>query len=133
MESYQVDIYKSHRVQERNGVPYIVVKSGDSVESLAKELDMMRWQFYKYNDLADNAKLAPGDELYIKPKKRKAAKEFPVLVCDSSETMRHISQAYAVKLRLLYKRNGMKPGDEPTAGQEIYLRGWKPGVKHGWF
>jgi len=132
-ESILVDIYKNHRTKERNGVLYIVVKVGDSVESLAKELEMMRWQIYKYNDLADNARLVPGDEIYIKPKKRKAAKEYPIHVCDSGETMHHISQANAVKLQLLYKRNGMKPGEEPEVGQEIYLRGWKPGLKHGWF
>jgi len=132
-EGYQVDIYRNHKVMERNGVPYIVVKAGDSMESLAKELEMMRWQLYKYNDLADNAKIAPGDEIYIKSKKRRAAKEFPIHVCDSGETMKTISHNYAVKLRLLYKRNGMKPGEEPEAGQEIYLRGWKPGLKHWWF
>ncbi len=132
-ETYRVDIYSNHRVKERNGVAYVVVKAGDSVESLAKELDMMRWQIYKYNDLPDNAKLAVGDVIYVKPKKRRAAKEFPIHVCDSGETMQRISQTYAVKLKLLYKRNGIKAGEEPEAGQEIYLRGWKPGLKHGWF
>ena len=132
-DTYLVDIYRNHQAKERNGVTYIIVKAGDSVESLAKELEMMRWQICKYNDLAEDAKLVPGDEIYTKPKKRKAAKEFPIHVCDTGETMHHISQASAVKLRLLYKRNGMKPGHEPEAGQEIFLRGWKPGLKHGWF
>lgn len=132
-ESYLVDIYSNHRVKVRNGVAYIVVKAGDSVESLAKELEMMRWQIYKYNDLPDNAVLNIGDEIYVKPKKRRAAKEYPMHICDSSETLQKISQTYAVKLKLLYKRNGIKPGDVPEAGQEIYLRGWKPGLKHGWF
>ncbi|SDB84063.1 glucosaminidase domain-containing protein [Williamwhitmania taraxaci] len=132
-DTYLVDIYKNHPELVRNGVLYIVVKAGDSVESLAKELEMMPWQIYKYNDLPRDTKLVPGDEVYIKPKKRQAAKGFPVHICESGETMHKISQTNAIKLRLLYKRNGMEPGQEPEAGQEIFLRGWKPGLKHGWF
>lgn len=130
--SYTVDIYKQHRVSERNGVQYVVVKDGDTFESLARELEMMRWQLFKYNDLPKDASLTTGEVLYVKPKHRKASREYPTYVADSGETLWHISQQYAVKLKMLYKRNGLKPGEEPVAGQEIYLRGWKPGVKRGW-
>jgi len=130
--SYFVDIYKQHRVSETNGVQYVVVKEGDSFESLAKELEMMRWQLFKYNDLPKDAILTSGEVLYVKPKHRSASREYPIHVVDSSETLQQISQQYAVKLKMLYKRNGMKQGEEPTVGQEIYMRGWKPGVKRGW-
>lgn len=129
---YTVDIYHQHRVQLRNNVQFVVAKEGDTFESLAKELEMMKWQLYKYNDLPKDAAIAPGDILYIKPKRRSAAQEYPIHVADSGETLQHISQHYAIKLKMLYKRNGMKPGEEPVGGQEIYLRGWKPGLKNGW-
>ena len=130
--SYFVDIYKQHRVSETNGVKYVVAKEGDSFESLAKELEMMRWQLFKYNDLPKDATITSGEVLYVKPKRRSASREYPTHIVDSSETLQQISQKYAVKLKMLYKRNGLKPGEEPIAGQKIYMRGWKPGVKKGW-
>ena len=129
---YTVDIYRQHRVLVQNGVQFIVAKEGDTFESLAKELEMMRWQLLKYNDLPRNAAVAVGDTLYIKPKRRSASRENAIVVLDSGETLQQISQRYAVKLKMLYKRNGIKPGEEPEGGEQIYLRGWKPGVKRGW-
>jgi LysM repeat protein len=103
-----------------NNVKYIVVKPGDSFMKIAKEMDMGVWQLYKYNDLNKNAKLVPGQLLYIQPKKRKS-KEKQHLV-KPGETMYDISQQYGVKVKSLYKYNFIPVGDQPKAGDTIYLR-----------
>lgn len=125
-DNYEIDLYKTRPVFTRNRVKYIVAKDGDTFESLARELDLMPWQLYRYNDLTRDSVIRPGQELYIQPKRRKADRSNPVHTVEQGETMYKISQMYGVKLKSLYQKNRMKPGDEPEDGQLIYLRKRKP-------
>jgi LysM repeat protein len=103
-----------------NKIKYIVVKPGDSFMKIAKELDMGVWQLYKYNDLNKNAKLVPGQLLYIQPKKKKS-KEGKHIV-KPGETMYDISQQYGVKVKYLYKYNNLPIGAQPKAGETLLLK-----------
>lgn len=103
-----------------NKIKYIIVKPGDSFMKIAKDLDMGVWQLYKYNDLAKNATLMPGQLLYIQPKKRKS-KEGSHIV-KPGETMYDISQHYGVKVKLLYKYNSLPVGAQPKTGETLLLR-----------
>lgn len=125
-DNYEIDLYKTRPVFTRNRVKYIVAKDGDTFESLARELDLMPWQLYRYNDLTRDSVIRPGQELYIQPKRWKADRSNPVHTVEQGETMYKISQMYGVKLKSLYRKNRMKPGDEPEVGQLIYLRKRKP-------
>lgn len=110
------------RVAENNNVQYIVVKEGDTYESLAREFDLLSWEIRKYNDLLQDQPLTPGQMLYLQPKRAKAAFGITVHVVSEGETMYSLSQKYAVKLSSLYKLNMMKEGDECTPGQKLKLR-----------
>jgi len=125
-DNYEIDLYKTRPVFTRNRVKYIVAKDGDTFESLARELDLMPWQLYRYNDLTRDSVIRPGQELYIQPKRWKADRSNPVHTAEEGETMYKISQMYGVKLKSLYRKNRMKQGDEPEVGQLIYLRKRKP-------
>lgn len=119
----------TNSVQQReiffnNNRKYIIVKQGDSFMKIAQEFEMGVWQLYKYNDMNKNSSLKPGEMLYLQPKRRKAEEE--KCQVKPGQTMHDISQQYGVKLKKLYKYNGMEPGTEPKAGQVIYLRGQKP-------
>lgn len=103
-----------------NGVPAVVVKLGDSYTSIALDNDMRVWQIYKYNDLSKNSSINVGDTIFIKPKNYKANIESHIV--QSGEMMQVISQRYAIKLSRLLSMNKMKEGDEPIAGEVIYLR-----------
>ena len=63
-----------------------------------------------------------GTELYIQPKRRKAEVNHAVHVVEEGETIYSISQKYAIKTKHIYRRNRMKPGEEPEVGQMLYLR-----------
>lgn len=125
-DNYEIDLYKTRPVYTRNRVKYIVVKDGDTFESLARELDLMPWQLYRYNELTRDSVIRLGQELYIQPKRWKADRSNPVHTVERGETMYKISQMYGVKLKSLYRKNRMNPGDEPEVGQLIYLRKRKP-------
>ncbi len=101
-------------------INYVLIKPGDTFYRIAKETDKDLWQLYKFNDLTPTDKLVPGERMYLQPKRRKAKEAYHLV--KKGETMRSISQLYAVKLKLLYKKNHMQPGEEPLVGQTLYLR-----------
>ncbi|NJK98956.1 MAG: LysM peptidoglycan-binding domain-containing protein [Bacteroidales bacterium] len=112
----------SHEIFYRNRIQYIVVKDGDTFGKLADELELMRWELPKYNDLPANPELKAGDILYIQPKRNRASRGHDMHVVKEGETMRDISQLYGVKLSRLYKFNCMDESSKLKVGDEINLR-----------
>ncbi|MGB3946394.1 MAG: glucosaminidase domain-containing protein [Bacteroidia bacterium] len=110
----------SHEILRLGIVKYIIVKPGDTFIQIAKETDKDLWQLYKYNDMTADDKLIVGQRIYLQPKRNKAKDEFHVVKKD--ETMKSISQMHGIKLKKLYKKNMMKPKEEPVVGQKLYLR-----------
>lgn len=105
-------------------VKYIIIKPTDTFEKIASETDKDLWQLYKYNDLSANDKLVSGQKLYLQPKHNKAKEPFHIV--SKGETMKSISQLHGIKLKALYKKNNMKPGEEPKVGETLFLRKSKP-------
>ncbi len=103
-----------------NRIKFITAKDGDSVESIAKDLDMAPWQIKKYNDLENNQHIQPGQVIYLQPKRNSSKiNEYEV---KSGDTMWSISQATGIKLRKLYKKAALTPGQEPSPGTIIKLK-----------
>jgi len=109
-------------VKERNRIDYIVVHEGDNWQSLRKEMDLMRNELYRYNDLAPTDDLHEGEVLYLQPKRNRAARGNDYHTVKEGETMWDISQEYGIKLEKLYQKNNMAPGTEPEPGDRISLR-----------
>jgi LysM repeat protein len=105
-------------------IKYIIVKPGDSFYKIAHDTEKDLWQLYKYNDLKPEDKLVAGQKLYLQPKRNKAKEPFHKV--KKGETMRSISQLHGIKLKSLYKKNHMLPGEEPKAGDTLYLRKSRP-------
>jgi LysM repeat protein len=114
------------RVMERNRIQYIIVKEGDTKESLEKEMQLLSWELAKYNEVKSDFSLTPGQVLYLQPKREKAegGKEF--YTASGSETMYSISQLYGIKIKSLLIMNRMTEGQKPAEGQKIWLRSVKP-------
>ena len=111
------EILKSHFIK------YVIVKAGDSFSKIAQDTDKDLWQLYKYNDLRAEDKLVIGQKIYLQPKRRKAAE--PYHIVKKGDTMKSVSQLHGIKLKSLYKKNNMKPGEEPAIGQQLYMRDTK--------
>lgn len=101
-------------------VKYIIIKPNDTFEKIAGDTDKDLWQLYKFNELRASDKLIAGQKLYLQPKRNNAKEPFHFV--KKGETMRSISQLEGIKLKALYKKNNMKPGEEPKAGETLYLR-----------
>lgn len=124
-DNFTVDMYKVRKVFIRNRIKYIKVRQGDTFESLTKELHLLPYQLYKYNELSKDSTLHEGQELYIQPKRRKADVHFKVHVVEPGETMYTVSQKYGIKLKHLYRLNRMEPGANAEEGQLLQLRSKK--------
>ena len=112
-----------HYVRENCGVEFILTKQGDDLKTLANELKMSQGQLRRYNDLdKDKTTFSEGEVLYIQPKRRKAADGYRYHVIQQGETLRKVSQIYAVRLSRLYKMNGLDENSVLQIGQEIRLR-----------
>lgn len=122
VDHFEIDMNKHCKVYTRNRIKYIVVKKGDTFETLTKEFELLPWQLSKYNELTKDSSLREGQELYIQPKRCRAEINHSVHVVEAGETMYSISQMYGVKMKKLYRKNRMKFGDQPEVGQVIHLR-----------
>jgi LysM repeat protein len=106
----------------RNRINYLIVKEGDSYQSLSKEFDLMPFELARYNEIERDSKLIHGQELYLQPKRRKASVEFRFHTVEEGETMYRISQMYGIRLGSLYQKNLMKDKEEPGPGTVLSLR-----------
>lgn len=122
IEAENFVIQLNRKIFTRNGVKYVKINEGESYEQIASEFKLSTRQLLKYNELQKHDRPYAGQELYIKRKKTRADYKTPVHIAQDNESMRDISQRYAVKLKSLLHYNQMKPSDKPAAGQEIYLR-----------
>lgn len=110
------------RMHELNRVQYVIVRDGDTYDSLADEFQLLKWEITRYNELPADAPLQPGQIIYLQPKRPRADVGFDTHLVKEGETMYLISQKYAVKMESLYKLNFMDPGTEPAVGKRIKLR-----------
>lgn len=108
------------KVHQNNKVPFIFATKDDTWFTIAKEFNIYSFQVYKQNDLLQNDAIAPGQMLYLEPKKRKC--ETASYKLKQSDSMYSVAQLFGVKLKLLYKYNKLKPGEEPQAGFVVKLR-----------
>lgn len=103
-----------------HGLPAVTAGSGQTPEQIARQHDMGAWQIYRYNDLKRGESLNPGEIVYLKPKRRKGDAESHVI--KEGETLRSVSQEHAVKLKQVYRKNRLKPGQQVRPGEVIYLQ-----------
>ena len=117
-----VNPFSTREVKHNNGVKYIEVQSGDTYNSLTTELKLKDWQLRHYNDMSGNDDISAFRYLYIEPKRNNAHPSNGSHTVKEGDTMHSISHQYGMKLKKLYKFNGMESGDEPNTGQKIKLR-----------
>jgi LysM repeat protein len=115
-----------NRVLENNRIQYVIVRDGETIGSLTEEFQLLKRELERNNDLSDNPIIVPGQIIYLQPKRDRAeaGREFHDVT--PGETMHSISQKYGIKLKSLYELNRMAHGEEPAAGQRLWLRNKKP-------
>ncbi len=114
--------YDGRYIRENNGVKFIYAKAGDNVHVLANELEMYEYQLVKYNNLGKRRSLKENEIIYIEPKKNKASRKYKYHTIQKGETLSYVSRLYGVKLKSIYKMNGMDENTILHVGDNIKLR-----------
>lgn len=112
----------SREMFSQNGVPFVYASEGETYQTIAASNNLFLRELLKFNDLKRDVPLEPGTVVYLQAKKKQAVKGLDKHVMEEGETMREISQRYAVRLKSLYKMNGMTDLDVPREGDIIKLR-----------
>lgn len=110
---------------KRNDIEYVVAKNGDSFEKLSRELEMLTWELFKYNELSKDSVIHEGQILYLQPKHRRAERGKETYTVLSGETVYSISQLFGVKSKLLRRFNHLSENDVLTPGDVVNLRSRK--------
>ncbi len=111
-----------HQVYLANGLAYIVARDGDTFQDLGKEFSISWRSLVSYNDLHKDYTLVDGDIIYLKAKKKKADKKYPVYIVKDGDSMHTISQKYGVRMKNLYKMNRKDGEYIPQIGDRLRLR-----------
>ena len=110
-------------IYQKNGVACIYSVAGDTYDSIALIYDLFPREILRFNDLKEPQELLPGTIVYIQAKKNKAPKGLEkYIVGEDGESLREISQRFAVKMRSIERRNKLKKGEPIVKEQTLKLR-----------
>lgn len=112
----------SREMFSQNGVPFIYVAEGETLESIAKANGLFVRELLKFNDLKGRVNLKAGDVVYLQKKKKTAVKGLEMHVIEKGETLRGIAQRYGVQVKSLCRINGLTDPDVIREGDIIRLR-----------
>ncbi|WP_312825150.1 glucosaminidase domain-containing protein [Epilithonimonas sp.] len=106
-----------------NNLKFFVMPVDADAEDIAKKFWISEKRLMKYNEL-DNSKLHKNDIIFLESKS--SSGNIATYKAGIGETMHDIAQKFGIKLKKLYSKNRMEAGQEPKAGQLIYLQSKKP-------
>ena len=88
-----------------NGIPFITAENGELMIDIAHRTGVSVSKLRKYNDIKDKREPRPGERLYTKKKKSKAAKGSDFHTTQNGESLYSIAQDYGIRLMKLYELN----------------------------
>ncbi|MBQ8065042.1 MAG: glucosaminidase domain-containing protein [Prevotella sp.] len=111
-------------VREFNKNSYVIARKGDTFRIIAGEFDMSYRKLARYNERDKRDVLEEGEKIWLKKKRTKAPKEYKhkLHVVAAGESMYSISQEYGIRLKNLYKMNGLAPDYAIKVGDRLRLR-----------
>ena len=112
-----------------NRIKYVIGKQGDTQESITREMKLLRFELVRYNDLSEGDSIVPGKMYYLQPKRNQAARGTDVHIVREGETVWDISQLYGVRPARIYEMNQLSEGKKLSAGDRVYVRKPKAGIK----
>jgi LysM repeat protein len=103
-----------------NAAKVIYVKAGISLLSISNQYEIPLARLLEFNDMRQEDVLN-NDQLIFLQRKRKIG-DSPFHVVQPGESMYSICQSEGVRYDNLLEYNQLKPGEEPAAGEKIYLQ-----------
>ncbi len=117
--------FRSHTVYYCNNNYFIVVQENDDLATISAHTGLSIKELLDFNDLDLDYTLTVGDILFLRKKRKNAAKEYAECphVVQPGQSMYDIAQMYGIRLKNLYKLNGLSPRTyQIEVGDTIWLR-----------
>lgn len=113
-----------HDVVLVNGKRCVVVRKGDTWDSLAKELKVSRRRLLKYNEASADMTLVAGTNVFLQKKAKKAEAKYKKYwhKIKPGESLYSISQLYGVRIESIYKMNYKDASYVPVVGDLLKVR-----------
>lgn len=109
-----------HPKKRYNGVPYVVAREGDTYSNVAFRLNVRERDLREDND-ALGRDLAPGDRIYLSPKKTKGVKDY--VMTHPGLSLWKLCQDEAVMMETIQKLNELDPTIRTfRTRQKLYLK-----------
>ena len=123
-QTQQVKSGDSRQIYAFNKNYYLKARRGDTFRSLAKEVDISYRKLARYNERDKNDVLEEGEIVWLKKKQNKAPKNYKgrLHYVKNGESMYSISQLYGIKLKKLYKINGLPLTYQIRVGDALRVR-----------
>ncbi len=113
-----------HPIKKYNDNYYVIANKGDSFRSIAAEMEVSYKKLARYNDRDKDDSLLEGEIVWLMKKRPNAPKEYEdrLHYIKAGESMYSISQMYGIRLKSLYKMNGLSPDYRIKVGDGLRLR-----------
>ncbi len=116
-------LIKSH---PNGGRKFVIIPDDVALASISKKYGITESRLMKWNEL-DGTQLRRNDILFLESKG--STGNVATYKTQVGESMHDIAQKFGIKLKKLYAKNRMDFGQQPKAGQIIYLQSKKPRSK----
>jgi hypothetical protein len=108
-----------------NRTRVVYVQAGVSLLSVANRYEVPLGRLLEFNDMKEEDVLVKGQLIFLQRKRRAGSIEYHVV--REAEAMYDIAQVEGVRLQDLLEMNQLVPGEQPAAGERIYLQRSAPG------
>lgn len=110
-----------HRIYMFNDNYYMYAREGDTFRSIGEEVGLSYKKIAKYNERDRDDRLAKGDIIYLKKKRKRAPKRFKNVphTVKAGESMYLISQLYGMRVESLYKLNNLPASYQIRVGDKL--------------
>ena len=112
----------ARKVYSQNAVPFVYAEIGDTYATIAASYNLFTRELLRFNDLDKDCELAPGTIVYLKPKKKTAAKGVDKYVFEAGDDIREIAQRFGVRLANVLRMNGFDENYILREGDIVRLR-----------
>lgn len=123
-KSNQLNSVSLHPIKIFNKNYYLIARKGDTFESIGKEIGVSCKKIAKYNERDKRDQIEAGEVIWLKKKQKKAPKDYKdrLHYVRNGESMYSIAQKYGIRVKSLYKLNGLNPEHEIRVGEGLKLR-----------
>lgn len=117
-----INAHMGYNIYRTNKKTYILAKEGDSFEKISKTFRLSKFSIRRFNEIDKDHKFQKGEMIFIEGKARYYSGAERKHTVRKGETLRSISQRYAMKSSALRKLNDLKRKDNVKVGDTIRLK-----------